>query len=429
MACTILATGFSGYLLLDSLKRRHRNWLKKEYDSAMNSVLKIHQLHRVLCNIVCALLVATLLSGCLDADSALFARYDAVKDQFEILAIYQHIHGDSDDDLKVLQALWTNRDHMIIGPDVALGHIAKILGTNGILRMTPDTYASVDMGKATMTSPQKSEMPLDQIQIQPGKLFLEADDNLCCYQGLILPGAMFDKGLSAANSSLVQGDDRQNMLAAIDAEITRRKNGGEMVSWDDYTRETIAEVSAALTNQPTPPAETRWPLSNDSLSMLKAAVSRGTLKPFARRGEVLSVSIPLTPADVQSAKTFFKSIKSAAIDSTEKHIAACTVLEEAARGRCIEAMIKAVSVDEDSATAISLHVGLTSLINASSIWVEHYSQATPANKSMASLAADKLKARSDLKINGVIEAFNAKALEFYPSPKPATPGEQITVKP
>src|SRR5437868_12362330 len=57
------------------------------------------------------------LGGCLECHESILGRYDADKDQFVFLNIYQRIGGEKPADFDYLEKLLKNRDHLITPPN------------------------------------------------------------------------------------------------------------------------------------------------------------------------------------------------------------------------------------------------------------------------------------------------------------------------
>src|SRR5690349_9981983 len=94
-----------------------------------------------------ALLLASLLlpaalwlSGCLESQEAMLGRYDADKDQFVFLNVYQRIAGQRAEDYDYLQTLYNNRDHLITPP------LPGSFGKTSYLRLTGKTYYEINLG-------------------------------------------------------------------------------------------------------------------------------------------------------------------------------------------------------------------------------------------------------------------------------------------
>src|SRR5689334_15110495 len=89
----------------------------------------------------CLLLAAALwIGGCLQTQEAIIGRYDADKDQFVFLNIYQRIAGEKPEDYDYLQVLWNNRDHLITPP------MPNMLGKTSYLRLSGKTYYQINLG-------------------------------------------------------------------------------------------------------------------------------------------------------------------------------------------------------------------------------------------------------------------------------------------
>src|ERR1700683_2168386 len=121
--------------------------------------------------------VALCLSGCLDANRAVVAAYDAASDQFRFLTILQHIHSSQDGpgpisggsaagDYDWLKTLHANRDHLIIPP-----FYFEIFRMTAFVRFSNSEYATINMGGDGNLTVRQATIPLNDIVIKPGTLF------------------------------------------------------------------------------------------------------------------------------------------------------------------------------------------------------------------------------------------------------------------
>src|SRR5438477_4617596 len=139
------------------------------------------------------------LGGCLECHESILGRYDADKDQFVFLNIYQRIGGEKPADFDYLEKLWKNRDHLITPP------IPIILGNKtSYLRMSNTQFVTVNLGDVKELQVQESPVPLNEVQVQPGRFFLRGEDALCYYDQIVVPGAFVDKTLK-----MLSGQARQ----------------------------------------------------------------------------------------------------------------------------------------------------------------------------------------------------------------------------
>src|SRR5438270_13134915 len=130
------------------------------------------------------------LGGCLECQESILGRYDADKDQFVFLNLYQGISGKEAGDYEYLEKLWKNRDHLITPP------LPSFLGNKvSYLRLLNNKAAVLNLGSAKELEVQLSPLPLDQIKVEPGEFFLRGEDHLCYYDQITVPGAFVDNGL------------------------------------------------------------------------------------------------------------------------------------------------------------------------------------------------------------------------------------------
>src|SRR5690348_15520311 len=104
------------------------------------SMRQLHRLRRSLLVVSLLLAAALWVGGCLQCQEAIIGRYDADKDQFVFLNIYQRIAGEKPEDYDYLQVLWNNRDHLITPP------MPNMLGKTSYLRLSPKTYYQINLG-------------------------------------------------------------------------------------------------------------------------------------------------------------------------------------------------------------------------------------------------------------------------------------------
>src|SRR5687767_15882869 len=83
------------------------------------------------------LILSAVLAGCLDAEVQSLARYDAAKDEFVFLNLFQEISGPKQADREYLHALWRNRGHIVDPPT------PNILGKMAVLRLSPTKFVTM----------------------------------------------------------------------------------------------------------------------------------------------------------------------------------------------------------------------------------------------------------------------------------------------
>jgi len=278
---------------------------------------------------VIALLLAC---GCLNGDKTLSITYDAAKDQFSLLVVYQRIRSNDNSspgqgnqanqptpDLRHLSALYANRDHLIFG----VGFPFKLFSDSAVLRLSSHTACSVDLGNGGDATAFQTTVPLDQIHIVPGEFFLRGPGNLCYAHEIILPGSVLDAVLAEQSpqfNDALFGDLAKKMREELDL----RRQGLPRVGWDQFTPESItrtldgmdqpAQPQAAQqpqqeANQP-PEPDLRIPLETDSIRDFLAALDAHTLK-IERKGSRIYERFDLTPSDVDGAVAFYAFFRQA----------------------------------------------------------------------------------------------------------------------
>ena len=183
--------------------------------------------------VVCALLATV--SGCLEADSAFYLRYDQEKDSFSQLRIFSNIRSSKPDELRYLFALTQLKDDVmilplpgILGPPPAFVRLpgGKIHPLN--LSTPPGGFKDkLDFSKA-------DPFPIDlaAIKIRPGKFFLNEKKNLCYSHEVEVPGKIVDQLIVAVNQNVCQELSKsldEMIRADADENLPR-------ISWDDFRK-------------------------------------------------------------------------------------------------------------------------------------------------------------------------------------------------
>src|SRR5690242_11382302 len=87
----------------------------------------------------CLVAAAFLLPACLETKEAILGRYDAHRDTFVFLNLYQRIGGEKSADFDYLADLYANRGHLITPP------MPNILGKTSYLRLSPHEFATLNL--------------------------------------------------------------------------------------------------------------------------------------------------------------------------------------------------------------------------------------------------------------------------------------------
>jgi hypothetical protein len=277
---------------------------------------------------VTALLLA---AGCLNGDKSISIHYDAAKDQFSLLVVFQRIRSNDNSssrqgnqpspptqDIQHLSALYANRDHLIL----SVGLPFELFSEPAILRLSNHLACSVNLGSASDGKAFQTSVPLDQIQIVPGEFFLRGQGNLCYAHEIIVPGSVLDAVLAEQSPQLndaLFGDLAKKMRGELDL----RRQGQPRVGWDQFTPECITRTMDSMdqsaqpqpaqqpeqANQP-PEPDLRIPLETESIRSFLAAFDGHTLK-LQRQGSRFFERVDLTPADVESAVAFYAFFRQA----------------------------------------------------------------------------------------------------------------------
>lgn len=230
------------------------------------------------------------LTGCVERRTALHLRFDEQADVLHILHVHTHIRGHDKAERDWLVKQWQWRDKLI--PTV------RFLGYTAYLRQSNDSYQQVDLDSPSAGEPPvlKTAVPLDDIVIRPGKLFIGPDNALAYTHQIDLPGKTLDMLLQLGVDAT-----RQDWKKGIAAERERRRSGGKVFSWEEGREFLLAEVESwGAAPRAKMPDQDRASIercvSDESLSKLEAALD-GKKTLLRREGGQLLLSLPLTETD------------------------------------------------------------------------------------------------------------------------------------
>jgi hypothetical protein len=249
--------------------------------------------------------LAVWLSGCLECQESILGRYDADKDQFVFLNLYQRIGGQKPADYDYLEQLYNNRDHLVTPP------IPNMLGKTSYLRLSAKTYYQLNLGdRPNALEPQETPLPLDQVKVLPGQFFLRGPEALCYYDQIVVPGAFVDQTLK-----FLGGKAAESIAQAVREEIDRRKGGGKAIPWAELRQNMVnsiekkEEAAAAAPNQGEDEHKTDpiRAFSDESLQLLTAAAENGA--GFSRSKSVFRFVLPLADKDVTEALDVLKTVR------------------------------------------------------------------------------------------------------------------------
>lgn len=265
-----------------------------------------------------------LLSGCLKGKVSTFVRYDADTDTFHQLTVYTNIASTDADELDHLASLWRNRNHLFPAP-------VGILGQPALLRLSGSEYRTIVLEEPPSSDNeiQRATIPLDQIEIRPGCLFLSKDDTLGCYHHVIIPGKVADAALKH-----IAEEASESFVGAVSKEQERRREGGKRLSWNALRWKLLTEIAKAkkeladgdnrpsateadsdasettAENKDEPTEVEQNPLAYLDDASLEALLREADApKLFRRRGGELQISVPLSEADCRQAKVTWEMIE------------------------------------------------------------------------------------------------------------------------
>src|SRR3954464_5376168 len=108
------------------------------------------------------------LASCLSAQEHTFVKYDAARDEFQLLTLLENIRAENRGDLEFLAAIYRNRDNYIASllPQSMLTRMMP----RGLLRMGPRELVALNFNGARPLSLSKIQttIPLDTVEITPG---------------------------------------------------------------------------------------------------------------------------------------------------------------------------------------------------------------------------------------------------------------------
>jgi hypothetical protein len=257
------------------------------------------------------LVLALSCCGCLKGDIFEFVTYDQPTDTFRYMQLELNIGSDASADLTHLAELWSERDQIIMYPEVF-----RLFDLSAILRIDAGHYRVINLGAASAANNPTLEtsIPLDTIMVQPGKFFLTKDNTLAYFHEVTASGKVVDAALAARNKEIFG----PSLVEAIDSEIKRRADGGKYGSWDEFRRQIAqgfdankkngagnqpdGKAAPAPGNSPKDQNQGGVPLDNASLALLRKAIAAGELA-VRRHGAEFELSVPLSRDDCRELKT------------------------------------------------------------------------------------------------------------------------------
>ena len=366
---------------------------------------------------VCLTLIATILSGCLNMEETVLGRYDAAKDEFVFLNLYQRISGEKPEDFEYLYGLWKNRDHLVTPP------FPGILGKTSFLRQSAKQYAQINLGSAPASlEPQEALMPLEGLTVKPGTFFLRGADTLCYYDQIIVPGKYFDDAIVPVL--------REGVAESIDKEIARRKEGGKRWTIEEFRARSIKNMQeTGDTRKPAEegPDDPLQVLSNDTLKMWSAGLADGTLT-VVRKGPAFSVRLPGTEADVKGFIGLIEALR----DENDKQVKDHPEKKDIA---VYKKLTDVFEVKSASATVMEIQLDVTRFFAAAEAVQPPLMELKPADEKTienARNAVDAIRTKGvpidqKLSVDQVLAGFRDGSLMAFPSEHPVAPGEGLIV--
>ncbi len=376
---------------------------------------------------ICLVLVALEICGCLTADKSVSAVYDAKHDRFRFLIVFQNIASQTDKsaaDLTWLKAMYANRDHLILSP-MGSPSPTEGLGEAAYLRLSNSLFASFDLsnpGTGNFTS-QMSVIPLNDIEVLPGRFFVRRQRSLCYYQQIVVPGKTADALVDYANRQ-VASVSSGSPLAGLDAEVQRRQSGAAQATWEAFAKSVIDQTTWMMKghNSSDPGAPTNDvgdPFDLQTLQMIRAGVAGGTVK-ISRDGAMLNVSAEMTAADVSGLVAFVDAFRKAVGDVADHPN------PQSRRNKAWSAMLDSGTIVATDATHVKVSVDLMKLFGAFYSPLESPpSGSEPRGDkvvNMLKVAGNSLEIDNQLTVGKIVADFTADSLASNPPAKSLEPG-------
>jgi hypothetical protein len=375
---------------------------------------------------ICLALVALEICGCLTADKSVSAVYDATHDRFRFLIVFQNIASQADKsaaDLTWLKGMYANRDHLILTP---MGSPSPMegMGESAYLRLSNSLFTSLDLsnpGAGNFTS-QTSVIPLDDIQVIPGRFFVRRQRSLCYFQQIVVPGKTANALVDYANRQDASTSSG-SLVAGFDAELQRRQSGTAQATWDAFTKLVIDQTTWMMKHESSEPGaptgDVGDPFDMQSLQIIRAGLVGGTVK-ISRDGAMLNASAEMTAADVSGVIAFVDAFRKAVGDVADHPN------PQSRRNKAWIAMLDSGSVVATDATHVQASVDLIKLFDAFFNPLESPpSGSEPRGDkvvNMLKVADDSLEIDRELTVGKIVSDFKADSLAANPPAKSVEPG-------
>jgi len=282
----------------------------------------------------CGVAAVLMLAGCLAGEKTVIITYDPLHDQFLYLVVYQRLRSSTTmvrqngaagapaqpaDDAGELKVIEKDEQEFIPFPTPTLSLFGEF--DLGALRLGPHTGRTFNF-----FDPSKSQeggqtlVDLDQIRIIPGGFFRRGEDDLCYYQGAMLPGKFVDVEVDALNQAMSRDTSSPSPLTIVS---DRAAGKAKRISWDNFTARCLKGIRQMRQYQSTTQSSDAesLPLSDDSLRLLAKQMRRGQLK-LVRDHAVIFLRLDLTQQDVQQARKCWSIVTAAFRDQLNEMVAA-----------------------------------------------------------------------------------------------------------
>ncbi|MDB5357268.1 MAG: hypothetical protein JWN24_3721 [Phycisphaerales bacterium] len=377
------------------------------------------------------ILIAVSISGCLDARESILGRYDADKDQFVFLNIYQRMGGQNAQDFDYLEKLWKNRDHLITPP------IPSFLGKISYLRISDTEFAKLNLQNAAHGEISPSPLPLDKVTVKPGQFFLRGSDALCYYDQIVVPGSFADATLKLLNL-----EAKKNIDTAIAAERDRRVKGGAVVSWAAFRKATVenlrkqnvtAEANPdAAKPDPAPNAAAPEPAANtDVMTVLSNASLEKLEKGFSdvwlvRDKAIFRATISMDEADAKETLATIAAVRAELADEVKRPGHDPDLDKQVSVLAVIESGSPKPGVIELSVDATELFPRVEAMMDPkAALPAPSRDDAARGHDALAAIKAKEIPINEKVTVEQIVADFHARKLEGHPPEKSVRPGEGI----
>jgi hypothetical protein len=391
--------------------------------------MKFTRVRKSILSLGCFILLAVYVSGCLTADKSVSAVYDPVQDRFRFLIVFQNIATQTDksaEDFAWLRALYANRDHLILSP-IGSPSPWDGFGEEAYLRISNSLFAELNLSSAAaagLTS-DSAVLPLNDIQVLPGRFFIRRKNSLCYFQQIVVPGKSANEMLDYANRRLAAASP-DSLVAGIDAELQRRQSGAVQMPWDAFSKAIIDQTTWMMEHDASEPGapttQITDPFDTQSLQTLRWALVGGNLK-LSRTGRKIHVSAEMTPTDVTGLAAFVRAFRES-VSNAANHPA-----RESRRNLAWHAMLDSATLTATDQTHVEATLDLIQLMDSF-----YYPLETPPSgnqpkgnkvENMLNVVGDSLEIDNNLTVGKIVADFKADTLASNPPLNSVEPGKGL----